>query len=124
MPRSKSKRLRRKHSRRNPVKVALVCGLIGAVILALFQLIFNFGEWRETAVHGLAGLFLGLLAAPEFDPEHFKYPVTCQSICGGLAGFIFGVALSYSAGYVALATVVGVVVGATAKWWLDHLPIP
>lgn len=67
---------------------------------------------------------LGFMAAPEFARKRFVFPELWQAGCGGVCGFAFGLARGFDAGVIGLCALVGFLIGATAKLWLKHAPLP
>jgi len=85
---------------------------------------FNFGDWTKCGLSAGLGLFLGFLTAPEFEPKHFKFPVLWQAACGGLGGMMVAIMLKLDPNYFMLSIFLGLILGATAKFWIMHFPCP
>ena len=71
-----------------------------------------------------AGLFVGALAAPEFEPKAFRYPALWQSAFGGAAGAIFGLLLSKPIDTILICAGVGGLIGFLAPYWVKHIQPP
>ena len=102
--------------------VTIVSGVAVAGLFGLATLIFNFGDWPVISKSAALGLFLGFLAAPEFEPNHFKFPVLWQTACGGSSGLML--AAMFNPNYMVPSVFVGLILGATAKLWIMHVPGP
>lgn len=95
-----------------------------ASIFSVVSLISDFGDWNKLRSYAIIGAALGLLAAPEFEPKAFSYPVLWQSFCGGLCAFLIAVSIGASAENARIAFLVGTILGMTAKLWLKHMSLP
>ena len=72
------------------VKVATLSGLAFAAIFALFSLLFYFGVWLRLMLVAGSGLFVGLVAAPELEPDAFRHAWLPQLLSGLIAGAMLG----------------------------------
>jgi hypothetical protein len=99
-----------------------VCAFAG--LFGLFSLMFYFGDWPRLAAVASLGVFLGVLAAPQFDRKAFKYPTVLQAISGGVAGYILGAVLDLSPESRFALVGLGTMLGATANSWVKHVPVP
>jgi hypothetical protein len=105
------------------IRTSLISAVAFAALFSLCGLICNFGDWNRLKAYATIGATLGLLAAPEFEPKVFPYPVLWQSFWGGACAFLIAVSLDSSTEAVRLATLVGTIIGMTAKLWLKHIPL-
>ena len=115
---------KKKTSRKTPYKVTIISGLVSSGACGLLTLFLNFGDWGKLGLWMGLGLFLGFLAAPEFEPKHFKFPVLWQTACGGLGGMMLALILKADPNYFMLSMFLGLILGATAKFWIMHFPGP
>jgi len=106
------------------LKVSVLGGLLTATVFGVFSLVFYFGDWKRFAVVFSLGLFVGLLAAPEFEPDAFKYPRLFQSFSGAASGALVGVVFSFPSEYIFMTSIIGGVIGWLAPFWVKHVPIP
>ena len=115
---------KKKPSRKNSFVVTIISGMAFASLFGLVPLVFNFGDWTLISRSAGLGLFLGFLAAPEFEPKHFKFPVLWQSVCGGCGGLMLALIINADPNYLMVSVFVGLILGATAKFWIMHVPGP
>jgi hypothetical protein len=86
---------------------------------------FSFGyTLRSVILLGVAGVLLGLIAAPDLEPAAFRFPILWQmffSILGSLlVAFQVG---AQPLGY-AIAIVIGALLGYFARYWTKHINVP
>lgn len=106
------------------LKVASLFALGFAIMFGAVSVLFYFGDWFRLAVVSSIGAFVGLVAAPEFEPTAFDRPKLVQTVSGLVAGALVGVAAGFSADLVAAASVAGLLVGWLAPLWIKHIQIP
>ena len=121
---SKVERAKRKSLQWRPLKVAIVSGTVGFSASGLAHFIFHPADWMGSICHGVVGLFLGLMAAPQFSIRRFKMPLLWQSCCGGLGGLVFSLARGFDTNYVVLSIVVGILLGVAARFWIQYADLP
>ena len=106
------------------IKAILLSGILMSGVFALFSLTLHFGDWQRLLAVSVIGLFVGLIAAPVLAPEKFKEPLLWQGSCGFAAGLTIAIYFQFETPYFALSVLVGTVLGATAPFWIKHVPIP
>lgn len=106
------------------LKLCAICSLSFAILFSIPSLLLYFGEWDRLAIVFFAGLFVGLIAAPEFDPKAFNSAWLFQLICGVLSGLLAGLAFHLNHEGVFLTSIIGGLLGWSAHYWIKHLPIP
>ena len=103
-------------------KVVAVASPAMAVVFPVFHG-WHYGyEPRAVLLLAAAGAALGVIAAPVIEPKAFRHPVGWQVFFSVLS-CVF-IAIQQQAGKLgfAFALVGGVLIGLTAKWWVDGLP--
>jgi len=106
------------------IKISLVCSLGLGLVFALFSLVFSFGDWHRLFLVFFLGAFIGLVGAPEIEPEAFKKAWLFQLISGVVSGGLVGLLLGLSSVNILAAVVVGGILGWSAPFWAKHVPIP
>lgn len=106
------------------LKISLLSGFSFSLVFSVVSLIFYFGDWRRLLVTALFGLFIGLLAAPEFNKKEFTHPSLFQSVSGAMASLIVGSYYSSNLEIIFLSLIVGGLVGWSASFWLKYIQIP
>ena len=106
------------------LKVLLYSGIGFALVFSGFSLVFYFGDWPRLFLVGSFGLFVGLLAATEFEPKVFKKAWVIQLICGAIAGAIAGMVFSINSTDIVSTSIIGGFIGWSANLWVKHVPIP
>lgn len=106
------------------VNIAVISSVIFAVIFGGLSLLLYFGDWPRMALLSSLGLFVGVVAAPEFEPKAFKRAWLLQLMAGFVAGGIIGVLFNLGATEVTAIALVGGIVGWSAPIWVKHVPIP
>lgn len=103
-------------------KVVLCLSVALAVLLPLAHGWSVGFEPRSLLWLAAAGAAIGVIIAPQVEPEIFPHPLLWQVFFSVLAGVL--IAIQQQAGKLgfAIALAGGVIVGLTAKWWADHLP--
>ena len=99
---------------------SLGCGLLFGVL----SFVFFIGDWQRFAFVFCMGLFVGLIAAPEFEPKIFKNPALFQLVSGAIAGALAGAAIQLNSEAIILGVLVGGLLGWFAPSWLKHIQIP
>ena len=79
---------------------------------------------RSVVLLAASGLLLGAIAAPELEPQAFRYPAVWQVFFGALAGVALMVARAHSSEAIVAGAVVGGLLGFLAPYWLKHLQVP
>jgi hypothetical protein len=111
-------------SRSGGLKLAAVASLCLALLfIVLGGIRLGYTLW-SVALLGAAGLSIGAVAAPELEPQFFRYPALWQ-VCFAVAGCV-SIALLLAAGGegLALAVLVGVALGIAAPVWVKHVQLP
>ena len=106
------------------LKVASFFAVIFAAMFAVVSAIFYFGEWYRLIAVSCIGAFVGLVAAPEFEPKAFARPRLVQAVSGLFAGVFSGVAVGFALDLVLAAGALGLLVGFLAPIWIKHVQIP
>ncbi len=110
-----------KMKRNRGIKFAILLGLTFGGFLVLLELIFYGFDLRDIITEGLIGVFIGAVAAPEFEPKYFKRPILWQMTCSAIACSLIAFAFeSPPEGYLA-AVLAGAAIGYFAPAWLDHV---
>ena len=105
-------------------KITFYSSMVFGLIFSLFSLIFYFGDWNRLVFVFLLGLFVGVIAAPTFEPKAFKQAWIFQTLGGMLFGLTLGVVLNLEISAIATLSFVCTFLGFTAPLWLKHIPIP
>lgn len=92
-------------------------GMVAFVALAQLQP----PSTRNLPMLALAGLALGAVAAPVFEPRLFRAPALWQAALGAVGGGLLAAAAGAAAGVVAAAVFSGAVLGALARYWIEHV---
>jgi len=106
------------------LKVILYSCFFFATLASFPSLIFYFGDWSRFAFLFVLGLFIGLTAAPEFEPKVFKYPQLFQFFGGLFFGLVIGVFFELDTSSVISTSAIGAFLGATATHWVKHVSLP
>ena len=106
------------------IKISTLSSLSFATIFGLVSLVFYFGEWERLFIVTALGLFIGLLAAPEFDKKAFKNPTLFQTVSGAIGGAIACSLFATDMEALILSSFVGGFIGWSASFWVKHVPIP
>jgi hypothetical protein len=103
-------------------KVVAFASPILAIVFPLFEG-WRFGYERRSVIWlAAAGAALGVIAAPMFEPKAFRHPVGWQVFFSVLSCVFIAIQQQAGKAGFAIALVAGVVLGLTAKWWLNALP--
>ena len=94
------------------------------VLFAIVSLIFYFGDWGRLAAVTLMGLFIGLVAAPEFEPKAFKRAWLWQLVSASVFGGLFGYVFSGDLEIIIACTIIFGFLGITASYWVKHVQVP
>ena len=126
----KNARTRKKSSRkskpnfRKALKAVFISSFSISLLFTFFSLIFYFGDWTRIITSSIFGFFIGLIAAPEFEPEAFKNSELFQLICGFFAGLVFGFFFNFGITGMFIGGIVGGLIGFSTSFWIDHISIP
>ena len=107
-------------------------GIKAAVFLSVFLALlfvivggFSLGYSASNVLFlGGAGAIFGMIGAPELEPEAFRYPRAWQILFAVLGCTLFAFSLNAQAEGIAVAVVVGVVLGYSAPYWVKHIDAP
>ena len=105
-------------------KFAVLCAIGFGVGFGFISMVFYFGDWKRLFIVLCMGVFVGLLAAPEFKPKLYKNIALFQIFCGAIAGLLGALAFVPSAESAILGLLLGGLLGWLAPYWLKHMPIP
>ncbi len=105
-------------------KAIIITVSITIFLFSFGVFIFDFGDWKKLSFYLLFGLFIGLIATPEIDPKSFKTPWIFQSICGLIAGTVFGFGLDFESTNLLASIIIGGFLGWSAPFWLKYMTIP
>jgi hypothetical protein len=94
------------------------------VVFAIVSLIFYFGDWDRLAAVTLMGLFIGLVAAPEFEPKAFKKAWIWQLVSASVFGGLFGYVFSGDSEVIIACIIIFGFLGVTASYWVKHVQVP
>jgi hypothetical protein len=106
------------------LKLLSTCGLVCSIVFASFSLVFYFGDWFRLITVASLGLFIGFLAAPEFEPKLFKKAWLVQLSSGAVAGAIVGLVFQLTSSDTISSAIIGGFIGVTTRFWVKHMPIP
>ncbi|GAB5478651.1 MAG: hypothetical protein Marn2KO_21180 [Marinobacter nauticus] len=106
------------------LKVISISVLFFAGFASILSLIFFFGEWSRLLAVAVAGVFLGLLAAPSIEPKAFKHAWAYEILSGAVAGALIGLIFIGSGESVVMGAMIGGILGYTAPYWIKHAQIP
>ena len=106
------------------IKISILSSLSFSAIFSAVSLLFYFGDWERLFFVAIFGIFVGLLAAPEFDKKEFSYPCLFQVINGAISGLIVGNHFSSNTETIILSVIFGGILGWSAPFWLKHIQIP
>ena len=95
-----------------------------AVFASASSILFYFGDWKRFGFLFVLGLFLGLVAAPEFEPKVFKYPKIFQFFGGLFFGMILAIFFKLEVSSIISISIIGALLGATATYWLKYVSLP
>lgn len=102
-------------------KVVLCLSVALAVLMPLAHGWSVGFEPRSILWLAAAGAAIGVIIAPQIEPEAFRYPLLWQVFFSVLAGVLIAIQQQASMLGFAIAFVGGIVVGLTAKWWAQGL---
>ena len=95
-----------------------------AIFASASSLVFYFGDWSRFTFLFVLGLFLGLVAAPEFEPKVFKYPQLFQFFGGLFFGLILAIFLQLEMPSIIAVSAIGALLGITTTYWFRHVSLP
>ncbi|MAM88028.1 MAG: hypothetical protein CME36_12060 [unclassified Hahellaceae] len=105
--------------------VASVLGLfLGGAVFGVLCFVFDAPTFEHAAFAIMVGAFTGLLAAPEFAPESFRYPKGFQMLAGTGVGLGIGALFGASLPYILGLSLIGAAIGYFAKQFIELIPIP
>ena len=105
-------------------KITLYSSIAFGLIFSFFSLIFYFGDWTRLIIVFVFGLFIGIIAAPEFEPKTFNKAWIFQTLGGMLFGITLGVVLDLEINAIVTISFICAFLGFTTSYWLKHIPIP
>ena len=106
------------------IKAVMVCGLSFSVLFSAASLIAYFGDWQRLAYVFFLGWFIGLIAAPEFEPGAFRSAWRFQVGSGVASGILLGLAFSFSVKEIAMLAVIGGILGWCAPVIVGGIGVP
>ena len=106
------------------IRISFYSSMSFAIAFSLFSLIFYFGDWNRFAIVFALGIFVGLIAAPEFEPKAFKHAWLFQLLGGTFFGMALGILLQLDISTATVVTGICACLGFTASFWIKHVPIP
>lgn len=98
--------------------------LFFTVIFTVVSSVMYFGDWGMVALISCAGLFVGVVAAPSFEPKAFKHAWAYELFSGAAAGGAFGLAFGGVAEAAGLGALLGAFLGYLAPFWVKHVQVP
>lgn len=103
----------------------LITTFVGAIMGAIFFgglcLVFDAPTFQHFAWAIGVGAFIGALAAPEFSPDSYRNPRLFQTIAGAGVGLSASFFFGWPMLHIAIATLVGAIVGFFAHIFIDLL---
>ncbi len=105
-------------------KFAVLTALGFGLLFGIASLLLYFGDWRRLIIVFCMGVFVGLVAAPEFKPKLYKNIALFQVVSGALAGILAAIAFVPSAEAAILGFLLGGLIGWLAPYWLKNMPMP
>ena len=106
------------------LKISIISSVSFSVVFSIFSLLFYFGDWNRLFVIAIFGVFIGLLAAPEFDKKEFKMPTLFQVFCGAIAGGIAANYFTTDTEIIIFSFIIGSILGWLTPFWLKYVQIP
>ena len=106
------------------LKISIISSFSFAIFFAIFSVVFYFGDWTRLTVVLFPGFFIGLVAAPEIEPEAFKNPWLLQLLSGLVAGLITGLFFDLNSINLLTTTLAGGLLGWSAPFWVKHIGVP
>ena len=113
--------------RRKPFSGWAVATISSLALAGLFVLTGSIGrgfDVRTAALLGLAGATIGAIAAPELEPDAFRFPAAWQMAFGVTGCLLIAVYFQADRTGYGLAVVGGALMGFSAPWWIKHVPLP
>jgi hypothetical protein len=103
--------------------VVFASGALGTLFVVFGG--FSFGySLRSVVLLGVAGVVLGLIAAPDLEPAAFRFPIVWQMFFSILGSLLVALQLrAQPLGY-AIAVFVGAILGYFARYWTKHINVP
>jgi hypothetical protein len=104
-----------------------VVGLASIAFGVLFVVFggFSFGySVRSVLLLGVAGVLLGLIAAPDLEPAAFRSPILWQMFFSILGSLLVAFQVDAPPFGYAIAVVVGALLGYFARYWTKHINVP
>ncbi|MFL0811435.1 MAG: hypothetical protein K6L76_13535 [Agarilytica sp.] len=106
------------------MKTALFSILFFSGVFSLTSVIFYFGDWKRLMIVAFAGVFVGLVAAPELEPKAFKMAWAWQLVSGAIAGVFIASVFSNDPQVLIASSIICAFIGTTAKYWINHVQVP
>ncbi|PML76091.1 hypothetical protein [Enterovibrio norvegicus] len=106
------------------MKFVVFSALFCSLLVGIPTLLFSHGNWLELIVRTAIAIFIGCMIGIEISREDLKYPNVAQSIFGFLAGGIFAYWLESTVTFMVLGSVIGLLLGLTARWWVKYAQLP
>lgn len=109
----------------SPLITCLLTALVGAV--SVYMLIREGKEvaWNKVTAGAVFGIFLGAVFSMD---TKFQGPTLVGRLVNGGVGLLAGVAISFLLKFELLFMVFfgvgGFLLGATSRWWIDHINLP
>jgi hypothetical protein len=75
---------------------------------------------KSVLLWGIAGMAIGGLLVPDFEPRSVRSPALWQVCCGFIAGILIAVVLGATTTGIFAGAILGVALGFLAPYWLKH----
>lgn len=106
------------------ITIAVIAAVVMGGLFAVFGGLAHGYTLRNIGLLFSSGALIGAMSGPELEPKAFRFPTLWQVITcafGFIAGAIY---FRASPEGVALAALVGIILGYLAPYWLKHVQIP
>ena len=106
------------------LRFSALCSVVCGLVFCIPTILFYPGDIKRIIIILCAGLFVGLVATPEFKPKLYKNVAFFQTVSGSLGGALFAMAFYPNVEAVVLGFLLGGLLGWLGPYWLNHINIP
>ena len=100
----------------NRIKTGLISGFGIAQLVSVVSLLFYQGDWARFAIMFVVGFFVGLVGAPELNPQAFKHAQNFLAVSAAIAGAAAPLAFNVGSEYIVIGCVIGGLLGWLAPY--------